>query len=120
MLLFLSPLSANSMLSLCHGKLPKVISALFTTLNWGREGDEICFVNVNRLQYWLERSQGLCPRLSGCIPLDKVYSGIFRDLHNLEGISRCKSRVELLILSSETPEVLIFTHTPYTLASPFT
>jgi hypothetical protein len=26
------------MLSLCHGILPKVVSALFTTLNWGVDG----------------------------------------------------------------------------------
>ena len=32
---FFKPRSANSMLSLCHGRLPKVVSALFTTLNWG-------------------------------------------------------------------------------------
>jgi hypothetical protein len=25
------------MFSLCHGILPKVVSALFTTLNWGEE-----------------------------------------------------------------------------------
>jgi hypothetical protein len=32
---------------LCHGKLPKVVSALFTTLNWeGGAGDKVCFVNV--------------------------------------------------------------------------
>jgi hypothetical protein len=35
MLPFISPGSPNSMLSLCHGILPKVVSALFTTLNWG-------------------------------------------------------------------------------------
>jgi hypothetical protein len=35
MLPFLSPRSPNSMLSLCI--LPKVVSALFTTLNWGGE-----------------------------------------------------------------------------------
>jgi hypothetical protein len=93
MLLFLSPLSANSMLSLCHGKLPKVISALFTTLNWGREGDEICFVNVNRLQYWLERSQGLCPRLSGCWASHSIRStlkgssGIFIILKGFVGVN---------------------------------
>ena len=28
----------NSMLSLYHGILPKVVSALFTTLNWGGGG----------------------------------------------------------------------------------
>ena len=38
MLPFLNPRSPNSMLSLCHGILPKVVSALFTTLNWG-EGE---------------------------------------------------------------------------------
>ena len=27
------------MLSLCHGILPKVVSALFTTLNWGGGGE---------------------------------------------------------------------------------
>ena len=32
-----SPRSPNSMLSLCHGILPKVVSALFTTLNWEGE-----------------------------------------------------------------------------------
>jgi hypothetical protein len=36
---FLNPRSPNSMLSLCHGILPKVVSALFTTLNWGGEGE---------------------------------------------------------------------------------
>jgi hypothetical protein len=40
MLPFLSPRSPNSMLSLCHGILPKVVSALFTTLNWGGGGGE--------------------------------------------------------------------------------
>ena len=38
MLPFLNPRSPNSMLSLYHGILPKVVSALFTTLNWG-EGE---------------------------------------------------------------------------------
>jgi hypothetical protein len=54
MLPFLNPLSPNSMLSLYHGRpiLPKVVSALFTTLNWRRGGDKVgggdkvCFVNV--------------------------------------------------------------------------
>jgi hypothetical protein len=27
------------MLSWCHGILPKVVSVLFTTLSWGREGE---------------------------------------------------------------------------------
>ena len=33
---------------MCHGILPKVVSALFTTLNWGGGGggDKVCFVNV--------------------------------------------------------------------------
>jgi hypothetical protein len=32
---------------LCHGILPKVVLALFTTLNWGEGGgDKVCFVNV--------------------------------------------------------------------------
>jgi hypothetical protein len=45
-LLTLAP--PNSMLSLCDGKLPKVVSALLTTLNWGRgDFDKICFVNVH-------------------------------------------------------------------------
>jgi hypothetical protein len=44
----LNPRSPNSMLSLCHGKLPKVVSALFTTLN-PRGGDKICFVNLQEL-----------------------------------------------------------------------
>ena len=38
MLPFLNPRSPNSMLSLYHGILPEVVSALFTTLNWG-EGE---------------------------------------------------------------------------------
>ena len=42
MLPFLNPRSPNSMLSLYHGILPKVVSALFTTLNWG--GGETNFV----------------------------------------------------------------------------
>jgi hypothetical protein len=42
MLPFLNPRSPNSMLSLYHGILPKVVSALFTTLNWG--GGETKFV----------------------------------------------------------------------------
>jgi hypothetical protein len=46
MLPFLNPRSPNSMLSLYHGILPKVVSALFTTLNWGGGGDKVCFVNV--------------------------------------------------------------------------
>jgi hypothetical protein len=49
MLPFLSPRSPNSMLSLCYGILPKVISMLFTTnvVNWeGGRGDNVCFVNV--------------------------------------------------------------------------
>jgi hypothetical protein len=37
------------MLSLCHGKLPKVVPALFTTLTCGRRGDEISFVSVHQL-----------------------------------------------------------------------
>ena len=38
MLPFLNPRSPNSMLSLYHGILLEVVSALFTTLNWG-EGE---------------------------------------------------------------------------------
>ena len=38
MLPFLNPRSPNSMLGLYHGILPKVVSALFTTLNWGGGG----------------------------------------------------------------------------------
>jgi hypothetical protein len=46
------------MLSLCRGKLP-VVSALFTTLNWGMvEGG-----GALTLHNWLEWSQGLCPGL---------------------------------------------------------
>ena len=45
-LLFVSPRSPSSMLNLCHAKLPKVVSDLFTTLNCGKGGDEICFVNA--------------------------------------------------------------------------
>ena len=37
------------MLRLCYGKIPKVVSPRFTTLNWGREGDEVCSVNVYQL-----------------------------------------------------------------------
>jgi hypothetical protein len=44
------------MLSLCHGKVPKVVSALFATLNWGKAG-------LLTLKYSLEQSQGLYPRL---------------------------------------------------------
>ena len=51
MLPCLNPRSPNSMLSLYHGILPKVVSALFTTLNWGGGGDKICFVNVQPLCY---------------------------------------------------------------------
>ena len=40
MLPFLNPRSPNSMLSLYNGILPKVVSALFTTLNWGGGGGE--------------------------------------------------------------------------------
>jgi hypothetical protein len=32
---------------ICHGKLPKVVSVFFTTLNWEREGQQVCFVNVH-------------------------------------------------------------------------
>ena len=46
MLLFVSLRSPSSMLNLCHAKLPKVVSDLFTTLNCGKGGDEICFVNA--------------------------------------------------------------------------
>jgi hypothetical protein len=46
MLPFLNPRSPNSMLSLYHDILPKVVSALLTTLNWGGGGDKVCFVNV--------------------------------------------------------------------------
>ena len=44
MLPFLNPRSPNLMLSLYHGILPKVVSALFTTLNWGGGGEETKFV----------------------------------------------------------------------------
>ncbi len=37
------------MLRLYHGKILKVVSPRFTTLNWGREGDEVCSVNVHQL-----------------------------------------------------------------------
>ena len=37
------------MLRLYHGKIPKVVSSWFTTLNWGRGGDEVCSVNVHQL-----------------------------------------------------------------------
>ena len=37
------------MLRLYHGKIPKVVSPRFTTLNWGRGGDEVCSVNVYQL-----------------------------------------------------------------------
>ena len=37
------------MLRLYHGKIPKVVSPRFTTLNWGRGGDEVCSVNVHQL-----------------------------------------------------------------------
>ena len=37
------------MLRLYHGKIPKVVSPRFTTLNWGRGGDEVCSVNVHHL-----------------------------------------------------------------------
>ncbi len=37
------------MLRLYHGKIPKVVSPRFTTLNWGRGGDEVCPVNVHQL-----------------------------------------------------------------------
>ncbi len=37
------------MLRLHHGKIPKVVSPRFTTLKWGRGGDEVCSVNVHRL-----------------------------------------------------------------------
>ena len=44
MLPFLSPRSPNSMLGMCHGILPKFVSALFKTLNWGGGGggDKFC------------------------------------------------------------------------------
>ena len=52
MLPFLNPRSPISMLSLYHGILLKVVSALFTTLNWGGGGgDKVCFVNVQLLCY---------------------------------------------------------------------
>ncbi len=39
------------MLRLYHGKIPKVVSPRFTTLNWGRGDDEVClylgFPNIN-------------------------------------------------------------------------
>ena len=37
------------MLRLYHGKIPKVVSPRFTTLNWGRGGDEVCSVNVHQI-----------------------------------------------------------------------
>jgi hypothetical protein len=32
--------------SLCHGELPKVISALFTALKWGGKMTKFVFLNV--------------------------------------------------------------------------
>ena len=50
---FLTPHSPHSMLRLYHGKIPKVVSPRFTTLNWGEGGgggwDEDCSVNVHQL-----------------------------------------------------------------------
>ena len=37
------------MLRLYRGIIPKVVSPRFTTLNWGRGGDEVCSVNVHQL-----------------------------------------------------------------------
>ncbi len=37
------------MLRLYHGKISKVVSPRFTTLNWERGGDEVCSVNVHQL-----------------------------------------------------------------------
>jgi hypothetical protein len=47
MLPFLSPRSPNSMLSLCHGILPNVVSVLFTTLNWGGGGTNVVLSMFN-------------------------------------------------------------------------
>jgi hypothetical protein len=44
MLPFLTPRSPNSMSSFCHGILPKVVSALLTTLNCGEGKGETKFV----------------------------------------------------------------------------
>jgi hypothetical protein len=44
MLPFLNTRSPNSILSLYHGILPKVVSALFKTLNWGGGDGETKFV----------------------------------------------------------------------------
>ena len=46
---FLKPHSLHSMLRLCHGKIPKVVSSRFTTLNWWRGDDKVCPVNVHQL-----------------------------------------------------------------------
>ncbi len=37
------------MLRLYHGKVPKVVSPWFTTLNWAGEGNEVCSVSVRQL-----------------------------------------------------------------------
>ena len=60
------------MLRLYHGKILKVVSPRFTTLNWGRGGDEVCSVNVHQFSNlgWIglnsincDWSHGLCQRL---------------------------------------------------------
>jgi hypothetical protein len=43
----MEPRSPNSMLSLCHGILPKVVSALFTTLNLGGGGTKFVLSMFN-------------------------------------------------------------------------
>ncbi len=46
-------------------EIPKVLSPLFTTLNWGRGGDEVCLIceGASTFQFELDWPQGLCPRL---------------------------------------------------------
>ena len=51
MLVSSNPLSVHSILSLCCDKLLIAVWWFFTTLKWGREGNEVCFTNKNRLRY---------------------------------------------------------------------
>ena len=74
MLPFLNPRSPNSMLSLYHGILPKVVSALFKTLNWGRGGGETKFV-LSMFNNFSVLLAGMVSRV-----LSKIVVAIFTDL----------------------------------------
>ena len=64
------------MLRLYHGKILKVVSPRFTTLNWGRGGDEVCSVNVHKLSKlgWIGLKGYVqdCSLVNGYINADKI------------------------------------------------